>query len=602
MSGLLARSIGRNDSSGLNLGKVNQTTFSWSCLYICMIGSAVPEMARAQSGAGVGLRAEEILRVPPSVLVSRQSFGDINCRVPSEGVRVADEIEGIAIRSVRLVDAPSVVSASAIEREVAGLIGATVAREALGRAVERIECLYRERGFIFAQAEILRESEDGAFGVRLREGRVASVEVSTPSANAASFVLRAFAGVQRGAPLNANDVRFGLAQAAAMGVDNVRPTIRRNRNDPDAIDLILVVEPPGHDAFLATQNFNIQSIGSWGLSAGVRLRGLTPLFETTTLAVYSTPDFSEQRSVQASSEALLTGTGLRVQVDLAYGQTQPDGPFEPLDVDARSGISRLQLSHPVLVRRGVIASGYGGMEFVDQTTRFLGDVLNNDDSLRVASLGLRADAASRRIVFNGDVEVRRGVDLLGASEEGDRSLSRANGDPQSWVFRLDTRAAVQLPKRFVAQARVRGQYSDRPLLAYEEFAFGQLTGGRGFDPAAITGDRGLMVSGEITQAGFKVPGLPERFGVSVQPYVFADAARAWNVEPGAPDTFSDGISGGVGLRANLARRAQLDVAWANPLGNPRGIGPDQAGPRLLISFSTSLDFTFRDGFFARGRK
>lgn len=576
--------------------------WTWSIAVLCPSFVAILSDAHAQSPPSIGLRPEDILRLPQSVRVAQQSLGDRSCPLSDQDIAPRQgETADLTIRSVVLGAPVTVAPAREIDAILEKLRGATLSTQSLGRAAELIGCVYRTRGFIFARADIVATDEAGAYRVAIAEGRVASIEVVTETTNNAAFILRAFSAVQRDAPLNVDDVRFGLSQAANLGVGNVRPTIRRNRVDPTAIDLILVVDPPAHEAFVSVQNNNVEAIGSWGITSGVRLRGLTPLYETTTIGAFSTPDFSEQRVIQVSSEALLTGSGLRAKVDAAYAQTQPDGELSPLDLDARAAIFRLELTHPVIVRRGLIGSARASFETVDQTTRFLDDVLFSDDSLRIGAFGVHLDAVADRLAISTDLSFRRGFDLLGASEAGETNLSRIDANPQAWNLRGEIGVAATLPYRMSAQIRARGQFARDPLPAFEEFAFGQLTGGRGVDPAAIVGDRGVAVTGELA---YTAPALPfaRRVNLTAQPFVFVDAARAWDISLQAPDAVSDIITGGVGVRLGLFRRAQFELVWANPLGNINGAPSTAAGPRVLVQFSSSFDFSFRDGFFKRGSK
>ena len=77
-----------------------------------------------------------------------------------------------------------------------------------------------------------------------------------------------------------------------------------------------------------------------------------------------------------------------------------------------------------------------------------------------------------------------------------------------------------------------GQYAFDPLIEGEQITFGGAQIGRGYDPGAVTGDRGIGGSAELRYSGH----LPEYWVQALQPYIFFDAAEVWNMN--LPSSFS----------------------------------------------------------------
>ena len=113
---------------------------------------------------------------------------------------------------------------------------------------------------------------------------------------------------KQGKPLRAADVRRGLAHAASVGLSNVRPTIRRSRTDPSALDLVLIVSANPNQMFAQAQNGNSDTLGPWGALVGTRWSGATPLEESTTFGVYTAQTPSTQWSAQFDTQALVNGS------------------------------------------------------------------------------------------------------------------------------------------------------------------------------------------------------------------------------------------------------------------------------------------------------
>jgi hemolysin activation/secretion protein len=529
---------------------------------------------------------EEILRLPAPLRATASDFGAEACAPGA----VAAALEGetpLGTFSGLDVAGATAIGADVLSVEWRRLVGERVSREGLARIAARVECRYREAGFVFARASVTGDPEDGRYTLRLREGKISRVEVAAADDALAGALLRAFRGVEAGAPLNAADVRQGLANAASIGIIDVRPTVRRSRADPETIDLILVAGGAVHQLFVQAQNANDEPLGPWGAVAGVRLVGLTPLYERTTFGIYFSEDGESQQAAQASVEALLSSGGLKAQIDAAYALARPGDRLAPLDIEGETTFFSGELSHPIEVRRGFIAGWRVGLEAIDQRTEFFGGTLLNDDSLRVARAGVRADGLWRGAVWNADVDLRRGVKGLGASEVGDASLSRPDADPEALVVRAETSAALEIGRGAMRLA-ARGQHADSSLLAFEEFNFGALSGGRAFVPGAIAGDRGVAINLEASSPAFAYK------RVAVQPFAFVDAARAWN-EGVAPVRRQDGASAGAGVRVDFFERARLEVLYAEPI-ETRGLAPGAAGAKLLMQFAAALDFTFAHGF------
>jgi hemolysin activation/secretion protein len=129
----------------------------------------------------------------------------------------------------------------------------------------------------------------------------------------------------------------------------------------------------------------------------------------------------------------------------------------------------------------------------------------------------------------------------------------------------------------------RAQISSAPLFSIEQFAAGNYTIGRGYDPGTLTGDSGVGFQAELRYDRF---GILPKYQVGVQPYAFVDTEWLWN--RGTPSGFDPQqlTSVGAGTRISWADKARLDVTVAVPV---RDVGPVQSGDvRVLVSLTTRL--------------
>ncbi|MGE5723299.1 MAG: ShlB/FhaC/HecB family hemolysin secretion/activation protein, partial [Sphingomonadales bacterium] len=355
------------------------------------------------------------------------------------------------------------------------------------------------------------------------------------------------------------------------------------------------------------QNWGSNSIGRWGAMVRGQLFGLTGMGDRTTVSAFSTLDFDEQQTLQLAHEFRLGGEGLTFAGQFTYAWTHPDLGDPNLNVRGRTLFATLEADYPLVRRQSETVRGALGVDIVNQSTRFNGLPLTRDH-LRVAFARLEAqlldtDFSNRRYSLveprwrlGGSIELRQGLDILNASPDcrgnplgcvtgGRVPPSRLDGDPTATVLRGSAAAEFRPLPRFTLAVAARGQHSSDPLLSFEEFSAGNYTVGRGYDPGAIIGDRGVGLQGEA-RFGTTVPGGPDSF--VAEPFVFVDQAWVWNKGPLAGAMRSAELTSvGGGVRAAYGDQFRLELTFAEPLDRVP-LAHHRKDPRLLFSLTTRL--------------
>jgi hemolysin activation/secretion protein len=491
------------------------------------------------------------------------------------------------IAEVKLIEAEgmTVVPAKELAYLASAMPDLPVSREGLARLVAKLECRYRELGYVFARAAVVGDpvAEPGRYRIVVQEGVVNNVEALADQESVARLALRAFRPVKRGKPLRAADVRRGLAHAASVGLSNVRPTIRRSRTDPAALDLVLIVSANPNQVFAQAQNGNSDTLGPWGALVGTRWSGATPLEESTTFGVYTAQTPSTQWSAQFDTQALVNGDGLKLRLGGAYSRARPGGALAQLELDSKTLFTAAELSAPLQVRRGLVTSWRAGIETLDQKTTFFGDVPLGEDHLRVAFVGTRTDGLLANGVWFADFQARKGLSAFGATRRGDTNASRFDANPQSLVLRGEVEAGLQLSRTFSLRLNVKGQWTDQQLSAFEGFSYGGLSGGQGFDPGALSGDSGVAALAQLYGPGRQVSETS-----SIRPFGFISTARLWASKDQGTG-YGRGQTVGFGVQMAVSPKLQLEATFAQPFGRIQGTGPDAYGSRVLLSFTYSFD-------------
>ena len=538
--------------------------------------------APAPAAAQAGLTRDEVLRLPPPLRAAASDFGAVECDASPVVGLMSDEV---ALAVVTLIEAEgmTVVPAADLERLARALPDNPVSREGLARLVAGLECRYRELGYVFARVAVVGDpvATPGRYRVVVHEGVVSRVEALAEDDSLAALALRAFGPVAQGKPLRAADVRRGLAHAASVGLTSVRPTVRRSRLDPMALDLVLIVEAPPGQMFAQAHNGNAETLGPWGVLLGARTSGLTPLQESTMLGVYSAIGPRKQWSAQFDSQALLGDGGLKGRIAAAWSRARPGEDLAPLEIDGKTGFLAAELSAPLQVRRGLVTYWRAGLEALEQETTFFGGVPLGDDSLRVAYLGTRTDGLLRSGAWFLDLQARRGLDALGAMRAGDPDASRLDADPQATVLRAEAETTLQLSRAVSLRANLKGQWTGDRVAAFESFSYGGIVGGQGYDPGALTGDSGVAL--DLRLLGPALGGERAMF----RPFAFVSAARTWTTDDGGAAA-GRAQSAGAGLQTVFGGSLQIEASYAMPFGAIEGPGRDAYGSRLSVSLTYSF--------------
>jgi hemolysin activation/secretion protein len=252
-----------------------------------------------------------------------------------------------------------------------------------------------------------------------------------------------------------------------------------------------------------------------------------------------------------------------------------------------SYVGTLEVDDPVIRLKRLDLTLAGGLDIVDQTNDVAGGSVLTDDALRV--LWLRAIVDARHDVpqpllggyvagaANLTVDLRRGVDALGASAPGAATLSRPQGRSDAVVAREDSTFVLRFQPvwgpdtPFTVTAHTQAQWADKPLLAYEEQPIGNLTIGRGYDPDAASGDRAIAAdikaeAGPLPVASWLRAPTTFRLG----PYAFYDIAYVDTLDSGYASATLRSTGGGLEILIPYKARGRsgvvhADVSYAVPL-------------------------------------
>ena len=313
---------------------------------------------------------------------------------------------------------------------------------------------------------------------------------------------------------------------------------------------------------VSVNDYGSKLTGKWLFNGNFQYANLLGLGELYTLDVSHSNDsfFSIRPGIQ-------TPTGLwNIWFDASYLYSKSDtnGQIAALNNNGRTDDVNLGFSSALLNTAAQKIVVRGGFEGRHARSEFAGTgIVQSDDQLReFNATGSYLLRLANTTAF-ASLEAIKGVDILGASDEGDTNLSRA-GNPQGFMLRPTLFVQQNLWTNGSIKGTITGQYSPNTLLASDLFSAGGYGSVRGFEPAETTGESGVQYSAELDQTFFRAPDWSFLAGA------WFDGAHVWNRLPGATtddSLYSVGLGAEFDTDITTVGNTGIRFDWAHPIGS-----------------------------------
>ncbi len=456
-------------------------------------------------------------------------------------------------------------------------VGRTLSPGALAGLADAIVERARARGYPFASAWIEPQTlTAGLLRVRIDEGSIDDIRVS---GNDNPAVRRALAPLVGSGPVTLAALERRLLLAG--DIDGL--WLKRTQFVREQGRGILLVDV-GRDRTklqLTLANDGTKPIGPIQLQLDGAISQLFASDDSLSATLITTPlqpeEFAYARLRYAKR---VSRTGTEVSLTGSYSTSHPGSYLSDRDISGESWSLTAGMLQPLLRTRK--ASLWGQASFsVRQVSQSRRDVLARSDRLSVARAGIYGFSAALGGKLRINATLSQGLDILGATRQGDPLASR--GDADGSFTTLSMFADWTSPSVGPASVRLSasGQLASQPLLVSEEAGLGGGSFIRAYDYSERMGDQGYMASAELRF------GLGEKIGFILNPqlYTFVDGGRVTNLENG----FGGGtlFSSGGGLRASLTHNLQAGAEIAVPLS---GIRYDSGNANPVFNFRLSKTF------------
>lgn len=472
-------------------------------------------------------------------------------------------------------------------------VGKEISVAQLFDIMTEVQQKYLDDGYALTKVVIPNQNiEGGEVRLAVIEGYVAHVEVGKdirPSPVIDDAVKR----ITSMHPLNVKQLERIMLILNDLPDSNVSAVLASEtdpaQQKPGAVRLLLQKnQATARIASLAFDNHGSTFTGPLQAKASGNLYHVGPNYSQLSASLMGAVPLDEQKSGSVSySMPLFGASGATVSVSSSRTHTEPGSSLSLLDIKGVSQNYEASVSYPIIRQRDMTLRADAGFEWKNARTKILGEELY-DDRLRIVKAGVNFNATDSWAGYSVvDLHYAQGLDLFGIREGGSPDLSRQDGKPDFQKFEMLAGRIQALPWNLEAYGVLSGQYAFSPLLSSEEFGFGGGQIGRGYDSSEITGDHGIAASFEL-----RYNTTSPLFGktLALQPYVFYDVGKVWNIDNGADNKVS-AASAGAGLRLTLGNDWSADLNLAKALTRSADNEPkyeNDLGARVLFSISKSF--------------
>jgi hemolysin activation/secretion protein len=459
---------------------------------------------------------------------------------------------------------------------------------------DRANAALRSQGWVASVQIPAQEITNGVLRLQVVTARIVEVRVRGDAGRYEPFLRRRIAAIQALDPLNEREAERILLLAGDVPGLDVALSLRPSGGEAGTVIGDLTISSRRFALFANAQNYNSALLGRETVYARGEVYGLTGLGDITYLGASTTADLKEQIIVQGGHIFQLDDGGATFGGRATYAWSRPD--LGALDLRTNTLIAGLDVTKPLIRSIRGNARARAGFDVVDQISRVgRGDaaVTLTRDRLRILFAGIDADKQFRDadgrtwLSLATSLEVRKGLGIFDASRSGFASgqlTSRLEGNSKALVVRGVVDATLALGPIFSIAGLGQVQWTNDPLLNYEEFALGSLTIGRGYDPGSNSGDR--AVGGHVEARA----DLPLTSALGTQLYGFFDHLYLENLDRTRIEGPRSFESVGGGLRLSFPNRLVLDVGYAKPLDRALLLDKQRPPARVLVS----LTVQFRD--------
>lgn len=435
---------------------------------------------------------------------------------------------------------------------------------------DRATALYRGEGYILSQVIVPpQEIEDGVVKLTVIEGYIDEVIIDGTLGSKRDLVAGFGRKIQASRPLKADVLEHYLLLAGDLAGLTVESVFTPSSTNAGASTLIIKAEYDWFEASVSAVNSGSDEVGPWLANGEMTFNSLLGLHERIIFKGGVAGELRELQVGEIQVSAPVGYEGTSVFGRLSLSSSEPGNGLEIYGIKNDSTRISVGAKHPLIRSRR--RNLFVGVQF-DWNDLKSGSVTFgklSEDNLRVVRANLEYDfvdttlGASMPAVTTLQATFSQGLGIFGATTSTSPFKTRTNTSGTFTAVSAEVQRNQKLGNSgFGVLLAARGQFTNAPLLASEEFGLGGSDYGRGYDPSTLVGDRGL--AGKIELQYSADGGIFGNILNDYQLYAFVDGGVVENINfDGIGNSqFKSLWSAGGGVRLGFIQDIDMDLTLA----------------------------------------
>tara|TARA_R110000796_G_scaffold8843_3_gene28599 strand:+ start:14480 stop:16111 length:1632 start_codon:yes stop_codon:yes gene_type:complete len=474
----------------------------------------------------------------------------------------------ITIGAISVTTAPEIPS-QILVTSYEKFIGQEASQENLSALASAISTAARERGYIFASAQIPRQSVAiGVVSVQLDPGAIDEVRIL----GAQNKRLQKILNKLHCNAAHSDMIERQLLLAGDLPGISLENTSYQRENGKGV--LIVTVREDKAKGYAALDNYGPKTLGPFRARLDLDIAGLLMDGDVlTTNVISSVQQPRELTYINARYAMTLGDGGTVIGFSGAGGRTSSGSYLRSFDFTGRNRYASVFASHAVLRSNDFNLWINAELAYLNVEQSQNGQLFQ-DDRIATAALNFSGNYNLGIGRIYGGIGVTQGLGILGASEVGDLLNSRRDGSGEFTKANFWINSILDVGGGFGMRLAGNAQIASRPLLSPNEIAIGGPYFGKGYDFSERFGDEGVLGLAELRKEFKNANSWLDWF----QLYGFVDGGYVSNIGTG----YGDGslASAGGGVRAQIGK-FDLGVEAAAPVSDDRFESGDRS-PKMNV--------------------
>lgn len=447
--------------------------------------------------------------------------------------------------------------------------------------------IYRSAGFSLSRAIVPpQDLEGGVLTVNVIEGVISSYQISGAEQQRYPFQ-RFLAPILADKPLRQKTLERQLMLINDLAGLSIKDTALEEVGELSGqFELTIYVKTWRVFSHGDLDNRGTDAVGPLQSYQSIYLNSLFGAGSSLGFSYSGVPDENEALNFgKVSIDVPLGGHGVSLSAFISGGETKPSDVRERYDTSYKTLRGEVMINW-ALVRERERSAWIGAGLYASTNVRSSVFGRYERDEVRGISVAGQLIFKDR---FKGQnavyANLRKGIDIWGATDETSPLRSRFDGDGEFTKFYLDFQRVQAFDEHWSFKIDGALQLATEGLLSSEEFYIGGYRFGRGFDSGLIGGDNGFGASLELRYSRDLNWGILK----SLQLYGFVDAASIFD----DGNIYANGIflsSGGGGVRLSLDYGFEAEIEVAAPIEQDFLQDIDDVD----VHFRLSRNFTMED--------